>query len=140
MLVTLGFGLHTQMSVLSTPLSLIIEPLGSAGPSFTHGPSREGDIMVLTPVPVENRKYMPSDTRWIIPGSCVQQSPMQNPTSGYVVALSVVDTGKALASVAMPNRRGANMLADASRKEYAGLEGRVKQAAIAIGGASTWSE
>lgn len=89
--------------------------------------------MVLIPVPVEKRKYMPSDSRWIIPGSCVQQSPMQKPTSGYLVSLSVVDTGKALASVAMPNTRGANMIAKSSRDGGVGLERRVEQAAIEVG-------
>lgn len=89
--------------------------------------------MVLIPVPVEKRKYMPSDSRWIIPGSCVQQFPMQKPTSGYLVALSVVDTGKALASVAMPNTRGANMIAKSSRDRGVGLERRVEQAAIEVG-------
>lgn len=57
------------MSELSTPETVMMEPLGKAAPTSVQGPFTELLVMVLTPVPVEKRKYFPSDLRWIIEGS-----------------------------------------------------------------------
>jgi hypothetical protein len=58
-----------------------------------HGPFTDGEVCVGIPFPVEKRKYFPSETRWIIAGSCAQQFPVQGPRLGYALASAVKRSG-----------------------------------------------
>lgn len=61
----------------------IDDPLGKTDPNTVQGPSIEDAEAYEISFPVEKRKYVPSDSRRINPGSWTTQDPEQAPGSVY---------------------------------------------------------
>jgi hypothetical protein len=45
----------TQIFMLSVLSNLMLVPFGNAAPKSVHGPFTDGELLMGTPVPVENR-------------------------------------------------------------------------------------